>query len=326
MPSSLQNPQNTISKANFQTLIEQRSKKLERYVKSLDHADLKKLQISIEGKSPFQKLRLIENAADLIFTSVCNTPTDFNYNFMFFILGSPDIRLIAPPFMGYFKNELPLPPAKILFRQLAAITIVEPFGACLYSYFKTNKASVLSQAISLFEGEDIRLKIYQQMHRSILMFSKKATWKELFNQEFFNDFALSTKEPFLFFFIKSCLQPVKNEENKIQPMSHPLRLCSVNYFESRFPESDRPGVDMRTVEFIGEDSCPELGIDGERFIYGTDPEKDQLLEDFEALCAMPEIDLKVINQDGNSALQIAESLGMQDAVKILQDAIEKRSL
>lgn len=317
-------PQNIISKKDFRKLVEERSEKWEPYVKSLNFADLEKLQMSIEGKSPFQKLRLIENEAELIFTLVCNSFQ--SGDFMLHLLDQRDSRSFVPLFMGYFNNELPLPSAETLSPLLYKMTAIEPFGACLYSYFKKNEASVLFQAISMLEGENRRVQMYQDIHRSILMFSKKATWKELFNQEFFMDFALSHKESFLCFFIKSCLQPVKNEEDKTQPMSHPLRLCSVNYLESRFPEANRTEFDYKTVKFIGEDSCPELGIDGKRFVYGTDPENDQLLEDFEALCAMPEIDLKAINQDGKSALQIAESLGMLDAVKVLQDATEKRSL
>jgi len=71
-------------------------------------------------------------------------------------------------------------------------------------------------------------------------------------------------------------------------------------------------------------SCPKLGINGSLLLYGCEKNNDQLLKDFETLCSLPGMDLQAKDKNGQTPLELARSLGMKDAVKIIEEAIIKQ--
>lgn len=334
LPKDLNLHSANITKQSFRNLLLTRVNQLENFLKTLRLETLEGLVKTIENKSAFQKLQLIENAHDDIFIAICNSFT--GYEFDHFNDEKSEDRTCVPRFMGYFKNDMPLPSAQALSQNLKKILRIEPFCACLYSYFKKNQANTLYQAISLSELTHIGLTVLQ-IHQSILSFSKNSCWAEMFRMGFNPNFRSShTDSPFICTFLESYLQPAHNtpslipeidwlKQNKMIPKKvHPVRIHSLNHFTYIHLNHFYYTYYRNPVRFIDKDGHPTLGIDGHRIVYGLDPLKDQLLEDFKALCEIPNIDLLAKNAKGQTALDIASRLGMQDAVEILQQNLKKQ--
>jgi hypothetical protein len=104
-------------------------------------------------------------------------------------------------------------------------------------------------------------------------------------------------------------------------LGFPLRSLSFSIFVS-FAKNQEKYLKQK-----GEYVCPELGITGEMFMYGGEKGNDQLLKDFQTLCEFPGMDLHSKDENyGQTPLELAKSLEMDDAVKILEEAIAKQGL
>ncbi len=311
LPSCPQSLEQKSRAGVFHHYLYERVNKLETVLSSLKlpaiNLILKRLA---KTQSSFQKMHIIYNASDTIFTVICSSMRSSAY--LDYISGVRDDRTCVPHFMGYFNNGFPLPSAKTLAPHIGELKHLGPLGAaCFYSYFKQNQVSSLHEALSESyansPADRKHFLINQQLvniHFGILAFAKNATWSELFcNKNFDPNFA--TEDPLICVFIKKNL-PLETRGLRAFPIS------ILNIYGHSFTGL-RKG-------FIGEDANHELGIDGDINLYGN----DQLLEDFKTLCSLPGIDLQAKDPDGKTPLEIAEALGMEDAAEILKTAIAKQ--
>lgn len=339
---SIQTSNEGLDGDSFQRQLRERVIKLNEYLTSLKLDEINPILEAIKTKkTPFQILQTINTHSDAIFTAICN---------------SMSCRIICESrlteeqktheriacvnwFMGYFKNALPLPTALALASQLRKIIRQKsPVVACLSSYYKNNQTSVLVEAIniackspdrlrdefaSVMDDEDPYEMFRIKIQESIIKHVRSLSYSEMLQKE-------GDCFPSIFDFITDYLQPACDNVAFEEVFYHILNTLpseSHEAFYSSIPKRSYPfilalGSASASNELIvqqNEYACPELDIDGGLIIYGS--ENDQLLKDFEVLCSLPGVDLHARNEMGQTPLELAMSLKMDDAAEIIKKAL-----
>ncbi len=354
------------SAISFQTHLKTRVQNLSLYLQSLDLQEIEPILEEIEAdQSDLKKLIAITRHSNAIFTAICSVfpeNTIIDNEFRDYTCRHSSQRTCGARFMGYFKNELPLPSKETLSPYLKQILNVGPMGACLYAYFKNDQATILSEAIEMSDLTNASQTYLVSIHHKILSYAKGSVWSDLFKQGFDPNFE-KNKNPFLCHFVLEVLRPIvkspayqttllqihqlsheiehtiqtqqredaeelqacKNQLDSFLNLSFTMRSYSLPPLRFHLAQFSTEYY-LRLKEYIGDDACPKLGIEGDHFLYGLEQNNDQLLKDFETLCSLPGINLLVTNEKGQTALEIAESLEMYDVAEILKTAIAKQNL